>query len=243
MVRRTFKLLFENWKLFLPLLLIATAIGLLVVEGLSETTAVWGILLFLFLWLNTIFILRYRLANKKVKLRDAIYNSLSPLASGIVVLIVIVAECIPIFLLIIAYSAAIETKLFEVTGWAIAFILFAVAMLALSGYLLSSSLVAMVAVSAPGLYPLVALKTAAELMHRRRIKFIMRLLILILVLGAIWTIVMLPLAGLWATALPVVISFIILTAGFSSIYMAAYLYLEYKELIKGDKDDKRASRK
>ena len=211
-------------------------------EGLSETTAVWGILLFLFLWLNTIFILRYRLAGKEVKLRDAVYNSLAPLASGMVVLVVIVAECIPIFLLIVAYSAAIETKLFEVVGWAILFILFVAAMIALSGYLLSSSLVAMVAVSAPGLYPLMALKTAAELMRGRRIKFIVRLIVLLLTLGIIWAAFMLPLAGLWATALPVVIAFIILVAGFSSIYMAAYLYLEYKELIKGDKHDKRRGR-
>ena len=75
----------------------------------KEVTMVFSILIFLMIWLVTIFILRHKLAKNKIKLRDALYNAMTPLLSTLVVFLVALVQCIPIFLLIIAYSAAVQT--------------------------------------------------------------------------------------------------------------------------------------
>ena len=66
-------------------------------------------------------------------------------------------------------------------------------MIILSAYLLSSSLIALVAVTAPGMYPMRALHAASDLMMGRRVRFILRLIALVLALAIIWVIVMIPL--------------------------------------------------
>ena len=60
-------------------------------------------------------------------------------------------------------------------------------------YLLSSSLMAFVAVSAPGLYPMRALNAASEMMMGRRVRLILRLIALVLTLGIVWVVIMMPL--------------------------------------------------
>ena len=106
-------------------------------------------------------------------------------------------------------------------------------MIILSGYLLSSSLIALVAVSAPGLYPLKALSAASDLMAGRRIKFILRLVAGVLALAIVWVIVMLPLILFdlwmktfeWTAGIPFVPICLNVMTCFTAIYVAAYLYL------------------
>ena len=76
-------------------------------------------------------------------------------------------------------------------------------MLLLSGYLLSSSIMALVAVTSPGIYPLTALFAASDLMSGRRLKFTLRMIYLILVLVLVFILVMLPiiLLDMWCMEL------------------------------------------
>ena len=109
---KSFQMIFKNWKLFLPLLLMAMVILLLTVGTtgfLKEAAGVFIVLVFLILWLVTIWFARQIMAKHKVKFRDGLYNAMTPLIPTFVVFAVAIVECIPIFLLIIAYSAAIET--------------------------------------------------------------------------------------------------------------------------------------
>ena len=287
----TFKMIFENWKLFLPLLVIVVTMaavligvmsessyqqfqtildqtteevgtgdigsfakaGLLLIStvttgGLSgessEAKTVFVVLIFLIIWLVTIFIIRHRLAKHRIKLRDGLYNAMTPLISTFVVFAVAVIQCIPIFLLIIVYSAAVQTEFLATPFYALVFFIFAAVMLLLSGYLLSSSLIALVAVSAPGLYPLKALHTASDLMMGRRIKFILRIVALIFALAVIWVIVMLPLIlfdlGMknfeWTKEIPFVPICLTTMTCFTGIYITAYLYLYYRWML--DYDEK-----
>ena len=283
---KTFGMIFKNWKLFLPLLIIAVVLNVVLVGIMSESTyteyqsvldeasvqvaggdignvakaglllvstittgglsgesseasIVFGVLIFLIIWLTTIFLLRHLLAKHKVKLRDGLYNAMTPLLSTLVVFVVAAVQCIPIFLLIVVYSAAVQTEFLATPFYALVFFIFAALMILLSGYLLSSSLIALVAVSAPGLYPLQALKTASELMVGRRIKFILRIIALFMVLVLLWVLVMLPMIlfdmGMknfeWTAGIPFVPICLVIMTDFTAIYVTTYLYLYYRWLL------------
>ncbi len=282
----SFKIIFKNWKLFLPLLIIVvtfnvifiglmsesnyqqfqdvldtssesvaggdigavakaglTLISTVTTGGLSEesteTATVFAVLSFMIVWLVTIFLLRHRLANKKVKLRDGLYNAMTPLISSFLIFVVAVIQCIPIFLLIIAYSAAVQTEFLATPFYALVFFIFAAAMILISGYLLSSSLIAFVAVSAPGLYPMQALRASSELMIGRRVKFILRLVALIIVIAIVWFIVMMPLILFdfwmktyeWTSGIPFIPICLNIMTCFTFIYITTYLYLYYRWML------------
>ena len=285
----TFKILFKNWKLFLPLLVLSVLLSILFVglmsesnyrqfqdildqtteqmgtgdignfakSGLllistvttgglsgesSESATVFAVIIFLIIWLTTVFILRHRLAGHSLKLRDGLYNAMTPLVSTFVVFFVAVIQCIPIFLLVIVMSAALQTGFLNTPFYALVFFIFAAIMVILSGYLLSSSVIALVAVTAPGMYPMRALHAASDLMMGRRIKFILRLLALVLVLAIVWVLVMMPLIFFdllmrgfeWTANIPFVPVCLLTMTCFTGIYITAYLYLYYRWMLNYD---------
>lgn len=282
----TFRTIFRNYKLFLPLLLIAMVLavlfvglmseetyqqfqtvldetaeqaevgelgavakaGLLLIStvttgglsgGSSEAAAVFGVLIFLMIWLTTIYLLRHVFAGHKIKLRDGLYNGMSPLVSTLMVFVVAIIQCVPIFVLIIVYSAAVQTNFLATPFYALVFFVFAALMLLLSGYLLSSTLMALVAVTAPGLYPMEALRTASNLMAGRRVKFILRIISLIIMLACMWVIVMVPIIVFdlwlkqfeWTSGFPLVPISLLLMTCFTGIYVSAYIYMYYRWML------------
>ena len=196
-IAKTFSVLINNYKLFLPLLIVIVVVSAATVglNGIIDqvSTGIFATLVFLIIWLTTIFSLRCIMTKHKITFRDALYNAMTPLLSVIVVLAVIALQCLPIVLLIVAYSAAIETSFLSMPFYALLFFVFALLMILMSGYMLSSSLIALVAVTAPGLYPLVALKNASDLMIGQRIKFVLRLIALAVLVILAWVITVLPL--------------------------------------------------
>ena len=287
----TFKIIFKNWKLFLPLMIIAVVLDVVLVGLMSEETyvqfqdalettdaelaggdlgnvakagllllssittgglagesseagTIFLVLIFLMLWLVTIFLLRQRLAGNKVKLRDGLYNSMTPLVSSIVVFVLAVIQCLPILLLVIAYSAAVQTEFLATPFYALLFFLFGALMILLSGYLLSSTLIALIAVSAPGLYPLKAIQASSDLMMGRRIRFILRLVAVFVALVVVWVIVMLPIILFdlfikqfeWTAGFPLVPICLNIMTCFTMIYVTAYLYLYYRWLLGSEED-------
>ncbi len=285
----TFRVIFKNWKLFLPLLVLSVILavlfvglmsesnyrqfqdildqtadnmgmgdignvaksGLLLISTIttgglsgdsSESATVFAIIIFLIIWLTTIFLIRHRLAGRKVKLRDGLYNAMTPLLSTFVVFAIAVIQCIPIFFLMIVYSAAVQTGFLDTPFYALVFFIFASLMILISGYLLSSSLMALVAVTAPGLYPIKALNAASDLMMGRRVKFILRLVALILALAIVWVIVMVPLILFdllmrnfeWTESVPFIPVCLLTMTCFTGIYISAYLYLYYRWMLNYD---------
>lgn len=287
----SFKILFKNWRLFLPLILIIAIMNILLVglmseetyvafqdsldqtaqdikagelgtfarsglllistittgglsQGMTESQQLSAIILFLITWLVTIYLVRQILAKNKVKLRDGLYNALAPFISTLIVAAVIFIEAIPAMIVIITYSAAVATDFLSTPFYALVYFIFAALMLLLSVYLISSSLIALIAVSAPGLYPLVAVNTAHDLLAGRRIKFILRVVYLFFVLVVVWVLIMLPLIALdlvlkqaWPAiqGIPFVSFEMLLLTCFSAVYATIYLYLFYRRLL--DYDD------
>lgn len=287
----SFRMIFKNWRIFLPFLVLVVLLNVLFVgimdeasyvqfqdilddtsvevagedigsvakAGLilistittgglsgesSEAATVFGVLIFLIIWLTTIFLVRHLLAKHKVKLRDGLYNAMTPLVSTFVVFAVAVIQCIPIFLLIIAYSAAIQTDFLATPFYALVFFIFAALMILISGYLLSSSLIALIAVTVPGMYPLRALTTASDLMMGRRVRFIIRLIALVILLLIMWVVVMLPLILFdmamknfaWTEGIPFVPICLTVMTCFTFMYVTVYLYLYYRWMLNYDED-------
>ena len=283
----TFRIIFKNWKIFLPLILLIVGANIILVglmnedtyvqlqetleessenlvdgnvgnvakaglllvstittggltQGMTEVQQVFAILLFLITWLVTIYIIRHRLAGHKIKMRDGLYNALSPLISTFAVLIIVLLQAIPIFVVIITYSVAVATEFLNTPFYAFLFFIFAGLLILLSAYLLSSTFLALVAVTAPGLYPMAAVHTAQDLIAGRRIKLIIRMIYLFIVLAVVWVIIMLPLILLdlwlksiweWLEGWPFVSLELLTMTVFSVVYFSTYSYLFYRRML------------
>lgn len=205
----------------------------------SESAIVFAVLIFIIIWLVTIFLIRHIKAGHSVKLRDALYNSMAPFISSLIIFFVAIIQCIPLIILIVVLSAAIQTDFLATPFYALVFFIFAAIMLLTTGYLLSSSIIALVAVSAPGLYPMRALRAASDLMMGRRTRFIIRLIALIITLVLVWVIFMMPMILFdlfmkqweWTADIPFVPICLVVMTCFTGIYVTAYLYLYYRWLL------------
>lgn len=239
---QTFKMILTNWKIFLPLIFIVTAILVAVLGFLNfsayKDAAVLTVVVIaiLLVWLVSIFVVRHKMAGNKVGLRDALYNAMTPFWSSFVVLVLAAVQAVPIMLLVVAYSSAIETHFLDTPFYAFLFLGFAGLMILLTSYLWSGTLMALVAVSAPGLYPLEAIKASNEMMMGRRIRFILRIIALLLVLFVIWALIIWPMA-VFVGESPVTSVILTIVGCFSIIYIAIYLYLYYRWMLKFDTKD------
>lgn len=281
------KIIFRNWKIFIPLILITVAANILLVGLLSEESyvalqdsldmsaevnnygelgrfaksglllissittgglgtsltdvqAVFIVFFVATLWLVTTYFLRHILAGNRPRLRDGIYNAFAPLISVFVILAVVAIHLIPIFIFLILYSVAISTDFLSQPLYAFLFWLLGVLLIVLSLYLLPVSLIALSSVTVPGIYPMQALYAAMDVIQSRRIRYIMRLIFLIIFLALIWIIVMLPITWLdlflkeemgWLVGFPIVPICLQLMIAFSIIYVTTYLYLFYRRML------------
>ena len=208
--------------------------------GMGEAQMIFMIFLFLVMWLVTIYLLRHFMAGGKPKLRDGLYNALAPLIPTLLVFVVIFVQLVPLMLVMITYSAAITTGFLQTPFYALVYFLFAALMILITLYLLSSSLMALVAVSAPGMYPMRALFAASDLVAGRRIKLIVRVVFLLIVVGLIYALVMTPIILLdllmkdawdWIYGIPIVPFCLLAVTCFVFIYATTYLYRYYRYLI------------
>lgn len=204
----------------------------------SESQQIYGGFLFLLGWLTTVWLLRQLLAGHKVRLRDAIYSSGAPIVSTFIILLVILVQLLPLALALIAYGAAQQTGLLEEGFVSMAFWIIASLLALMSLYWVTSSFIALIIVTLPGMYPFVALKNAGDLVVGRRLRIALRLLWLALIALLIWAIILIPiilLAGVinipWLPLVPITT---VLLSSFTLIWSSSYIYLLYRKLI----DDK-----
>lgn len=225
------------------LLLLSTITSAGLSTNMTEVQQVFAVIAFLIVWLVTIYLVRHLLNGERPKLRDGLFNSLSPLLSSVVVFAVACIQAIPILLVVITYSAAVATDFLATPFYALIYFIFAATMILLSCYLLSGTLIAMIAVTSPGLYPLRALQTASDLVASRRTRFVIRLIYLLFVIALIFIICMLPIIfidlGLknwltWLEGVPIVSFFLFATTCFAAIYATTYLYLYYRWMLNYD---------
>ncbi|MCL2094721.1 hypothetical protein FWH13_01225 [Candidatus Saccharibacteria bacterium] len=198
-----------------------------------------NVFLMVLVFLATIWAMRQLLLGRKIRLRDALYNAFGPLVPTLLVLLVALVQAIPIFIFLIIFSAATETGFLGNPFHALLFWLFSVGLILLSLSFLVPTVVALVAVTAPGLYPLQALSNADDLMRGRRVQFLFHLFWGLVALVVMWAGVMIPMIlvdhGLSRWELfdgwPIVpVAFLVMSL-WSVVFVAAYLYLYYRKLI------------
>lgn len=248
-----FKMIFSNFKILFPILLLATLIeiclvGFIDLKSFSDIgTAVVTVLIFLMIFIMTIFVLRQKMANNVITLRDTLYNSMTPMTSVLVVLIIVAIQCVPIIITIVAYNSAVETHFLDTPFYAFLFWGFSALLVLLSIYLLSSTIMALTAVTAPGLYPLEALKAASEMMRGRRIRFAIRFFVFVFVILVMWVILVWPFVYFLGQS-PITSVMLTILGCFSAMYFSAYFYVFYRWMIgpvekKKEENGKRKSRK
>ncbi len=214
-------------------------------DGLTDMEAVFMVIIMMILWLVTVYGLRHMVAGKKIKLRDALYNALAPLLSTLCLVIVVCLQMIPIIIVLITYSVAVSTEFLAMPFYALIYFIFAALMTTLSVYLVSGTVVGLVAVTVPGTYPMTALKIGKDVLLERRIKFIIRLVFMLFMIAVIYVVVMLPIIviDLWVKAgldvfdsVPFVSFCLLLTTMFVFVYAATYIYLFYRRMIASDNE-------
>lgn len=186
-------------------------------------------------WLTLIWALRMRFAGQTIKIRDALYNSGAPIIPYVLVILVIILQLSPggigVFVLATAQAGGFLQGGVEVMMFALAAVLLGI----LSVYWISGSLVSLVIITLPNMYPWRALSIASELVIGRRLRVILHLLVLGLVLLLMWVVVLFPtllidswLRWDWLPLIPIVVQIL---GAFTIIYAATYVYRLYRSLL------------
>lgn len=222
--------------------LVAT-VGSISVSTPDTTQQVYIVIIGLLIWLTTIWLLRNVLAGHKVKFRDGLYNAGAPIVSTIIVFLVMVIQLIPMGIAAIGYTAATGTGLLDDGIQAMLFWLAAGFLGLLSFYWIIGTLMGLVVVALPGMYPLRALTIAGDMVTSRRIRLTLRLLWLVLLVIVSWAVIMLPLImfdtwlkDTWPVIvwLPLVPTALLLLTSLSVVWTAAYIYLLYRKVVDDD---------
>lgn len=209
-------------------------------DSQSQTYMLLGGLL---LWLTTVWLLRALSAGARPKMRDGLYNAGAPIVPTIFVSFVAVLQLLPVALVLYGYNAAVGSGLLDGGIEAMMFWSAAAVLVLLSAYWLTSTLIAMVIVTLPGMYPLQALRTAGDLVIGRRVRILLRLVWMLLLVAVTWAVVAIPTIMLdgwiksivpYFTGLPVVPVMLLVMGSVTLIWIAAYIYLLYRRIVEDD---------
>lgn len=209
----------------------------------SDVQQVYTAILLLFVWVTTVWLLRHILANRKAKLREALYSAGAPIIPTILLAGLLLIQLIPLAVATIGYSSAVSSGLLD--GGVEAMLFWAVAGLLsiLSIYWLIATFFAMVIVTLPGTYPMQALRTANEIVSGRRVKIILRLLWMCVGLAIAWAIILIPIIVLdgWIKSVfpaiagaPIVPVSLLVVSTYSMLWSASYVYLLYRKVVEHD---------
>jgi hypothetical protein len=210
-------------------------------EAPSELQQVYGALFGLLTWLTTVWLLRVILSGKRPKFRDGLYNAGAPIVSTIIVGFSLLVQMLPGAIGVVLISAIVGSNL----AGAIAMI-FAVAaglLILLSLYWATSTLIALVVVTLPGVYPLQAIRAAGDIVIGRRLRILLRWIWLFGITFIIWAIILIPIMildawikGIWPAIqwVPVVPVALLLVGSFSVVFTSSYVYLLYRKVVEDD---------
>lgn len=221
------------------LLFISTVSGSLS-GSLTDAQQVYSVIIVIITWLTTVWLLRNILANRKVKLRDGLYNSCAPILPTFMIMLLFVIQLLPLALAIIGYTAASATGLLDGGIEAMLFWVVAGLLALVSVYLIAGTFFALIIVTIPGMYPSVAIKTAGDMVIGRRLRIIARIAWMALGILFTWVLVVIPIIlidswikGLWAAIswFPTVPIVLLVLTPLTAIWISAYIYLLYRKVV------------
>lgn len=212
-------------------------------QGLTADQQILLFIALLFVWLTTVWLLREYMVGRKPKLRDGLYNAGAPIAATVAVLIVLLIQLLPIGLLAIVYAGLSSVGILDGGFSSMLFWVFAAFIAILVLYWTTSTLIALVIVTLPGMYPIRALRVAGDVVISRRLRILLRLLWGIGTIALAWGVVMIPVILLdtalkakidQLTAVPIVPYAGAIMTAFTVVWLAAYVYLLYRKVVDDD---------
>ena len=226
-------------------LLYLTAITGGLSQSLTDVQQIYAGIITLLTWLTSIWLLRNILAGHKVKVRDGLYSAGAPILSTFIVALLFIVQLLPLALALIAYSAASTAGLLAGGVESMLFWIAASLLAVLSLYWITSTIIALVVVTLPGMYPYQAIKTAGDLVVGRRLRVLLRFLWLALTVVISWALIMIPiilfdawLKGLWPSIgwLPIVPIALLGLSALTIVWVSSYVYLLYRKVVADDAD-------
>lgn len=211
--------------------IISGAVG----SSLTETQNVFVGLLYLLLWLVTVWLLRHLLSGNAVGVRDGLYGAAAPLVSTCLVAFVGIIQLLPLALTVSLVATVASTGTLDGIMWVLLGIVSVVLFAVVTLYWLSSTAFAAVIVTLPGTYPWAAVRSARQVISGNRVKVILRLLwlgflALFTMLAAVLLAVLLDaLTGYHISILVTLVSQLTSIAVF--VYVSTYIYLLYRGVI------------
>jgi hypothetical protein len=203
--------------------------------NLSETQQFLAVFLAVLFWLAIIWALRMRFADKAIKARDALYNSGAPLVSYLFLMFFIVLQLTPGAVSIGVFTVGQAGGYFQGGVEVMAFAAVAALLVCLSIYWVAGSLVAMVIVTLPQMYPWRAMRIAGELAWFRRLRLLGHTLNIGLTLFLLWAVLLLPtlLIDAWLRLdwLPLVPIMVQILGAFTIVYLGTYVYRLYRSML------------
>ena len=200
-------------------------------------------LLVLMTWLTAVWLLREILLGLKPKLRDGLYNAIAPLISTSVVLLILLIQLSPVGIMALAYSALVSVHILTEGFGMMLFGLLAASVLTLVLYWVTSTIIALVVVALPGMYPLRAIQAASDLVVGRRLRIMLRIVWAFVYSSVIWCVVMVSLVLLerglssklkWLESVPIVPFAGAFMMALLFVWLAAYIYLLYRKVVADD---------
>lgn len=209
----------------------------------TEAQQIYAGLIALLIWLTTVWLLRAIKAGQRPRFRDGLYNAGAPIVPTAIISMVLIIQLVPAALAVIAFSAAISSGFLQGGVEAMLFTVVALLLIVLSVYWVTSTLIALIVSTLPGMYPLHALKTAGDLVIGRRLRILYRWIWLASLVIVTWILVMVPIIifDTWLkslipviTWLPIVPSALLIMGSLSVLVVAAYVYLLYRRVVEDD---------
>lgn len=205
-------------------------------QNLTEAQQVYSALLFLVSWLTIVWLLRQIMAgHKNIKLRDGLYSSGSPLVSTFLLFFVLFVQLIPFAVALIAYGTAESVDVFGDVLFTTLFWIVELLLVVVSMYWLTSTSIALVVVTLPGMYPLRAIKSSGDLVIGRRLRVLYRLAWLMLTIIVFWAVIILPFILISQIPLlkniPIIPVVVLLLSSLSMLWSSAYMYMLYRKLV------------
>lgn len=194
-------------------------------------------------WLTVLWLVRALMRNEKPRLRDGLYSSGAPIVPVAILGLIGLVQLIPAALATLVLRAGITTG-YITTG--IEGMLIAVPVIlamALSLYWLTTTVLSIIVVTLPGMYPLNAHRHAFNLIRGRRLVVVLRFVWLLGLLLATWLVVLTPIIAIeralspslgWLASLPIVPLLVLLLTSFSLLYSAVYSYQLYRCIVDHD---------
>lgn len=197
-------------------------------QASTEASGVYQLFIGIIFSLVIIWSLRQLSAGRQITLKQSFYNSMFPFVQFILVFLVIMIQMIPLLVGSVVLQTVLHNSIaITVIEKSLFFGLF-ILLAAWTFYMVSSSIFALYIATLPDMTPLRALRSAKDLVRRRRFQIILRLLGLPIITGIIFLLIFLPLVMI---APFLAVSLYILISSLMLYIFHAYIYSLYRAML------------